>query len=170
MVELINPVDAGHISVFLYEELFGAHNQLHWILHLKHPNDYGRLLDRVDHDRKWREVADVDRLPTKGHGGWERIFVEGSISETVLCPQHGLVRGEHGDQANRDTFQPAAMFQTTLPPEQLLHSANSALTVHRVAHAKYAVRDEARAFLYEWAGTVNSALVGAATAFLFEEI
>ncbi|MFC9912527.1 DUF6039 family protein [Streptomyces sp. NPDC059862] len=167
LVELINPGDVGHVSVFLYEELFGAYNRLHWILHMKHPNDYGRLLDKVDHDKKWREVTDLDRLPTKGGGGWERIFVESSISETVICPQHGL---GHGDHEHSDTFQPAARFQTTLPAEQLLHSANSALTVHRVVQARYAFRDEARVFLYEWANAVNEALPGSATAFLFEEM
>ncbi|MEU9704922.1 DUF6039 family protein [Streptomyces sp. NPDC047981] len=167
LVELINPGDVGHVSVFLYEELFGVHNRLHWILHLKQPNDYARLLDKVDHDKKWREITDLDRLPTKGGGGWERIFVEGSIQETVICPQHGVGHGDHGEG---DTFQPAARFQTKLPAEQLLHSANSALTVHRVVQARYAVRDEARAFLYEWGNAVNDALPGLATAFLFEEM
>ncbi|MFB6892907.1 DUF6039 family protein [Kitasatospora sp. NPDC056327] len=167
LVELINPGDVGHVSVFLYEELFGTYNRLHWILHLKQPNDYARLLDKVDHDKKWREVTDLDRLPTKGGGGWERIFVEGSISETIICPQHGVGHGDHGAG---DTFQPAARFQTRLPAEQLLHSANSALTLHRVVQARYAVRDEARAFLYAWGNAVNDALPGEATAFLFEEM
>jgi hypothetical protein len=166
LVELINAGDVGYVSVFLYEEVIGVHNRLHWILHLKQPNDYGRLLDKVDHDAKWREVTDLDRLPTKGGGGWERIFVEGSIHETVMCPQHGVGHADdHGD-----TFQPAARFQTTVPSDRLLHSANSALTLHRVGQARYAVRDEARVFLYEWAGAVNEAFVGRATAFLFEEM
>ncbi|GAA0933730.1 DUF6039 family protein [Virgisporangium aurantiacum] len=168
LVELINAGDVGYVSVFLYEEVIGVHNRLHWILHLKQPNDYGRLLDKVDHDAKWREITDLDRLPTKGGGGWERIFVEGSISETVMCPQHGV--GHADDDDHGDTFQPAARFQTTVPADRLLHSANSALTLHRVGQARYAVRDEARVFLYEWAGAVNEAFVGRATAFLFEEM
>jgi hypothetical protein len=167
LVELINAAQAGTVSVFLYEELFGVHNRLHWVLHMRHPNDYGRLLDMVDHDKKWREVADLNRLPAKGGGGWERMFVEGSIQETVICPQHGL---GYGDHEAADTFQPPASFQTTLPADELLHSANSALTVHRVAQAGYAVREEARLFAYEWAGYVNTALAGRATAFLYEEM
>lgn len=167
LVQLINAGDVGHVSVFLYEEVIGVHNRLHWILHMKQPNDYGRLLDKVDHNAKWREITDLDRLPTKGGGGWERIFVEGSITETVMCPQHGV--GHHDDD-HTDTFQPAARFQTTVPAADLLHSANSALTLHRVGQARYAVRDEARVFLYEWAGAVNEAFVGRATAFLFEEM
>lgn len=174
LIELINAGDIGYVSVFLYEEMFGVHNRLHWILHLKQPNDYGRLLDKVDHNRKWREVTDLDRLPTKGGGGWERIFVEGSITETVMCPQHGVGPGSEAGHSDGDgpgaTFQPAARFQTAVPDDRLLHSANSALTVHRVGQARYAVRDEARVFLYEWAGVVNRALEGAVTALLFEEM
>jgi hypothetical protein len=171
LVELINAGDVGYVSVFLYEEVIGVHNRLHWILHMKQPNDYGRLLDKVDHDAKWREITDLDRLPTKGGGGWERIFVEGSIQETVMCPQHGVGHGASDeDEDHGDTFQPAARFQTTVPADRLLHSANSALTLHRVGQARYAVRDEARVFLYEWAGVVNEAFVGRATAFLFEEM
>lgn len=167
MVEIINPMMAGAVSVFVYEELFGIHNRLHWILHMRQPNDYARLLDMVDHDKKWREAADLDRLPTKGGGAWDKMFVEGSIAETVICPQHGV---GHGDPDGPETFQPAAMYQTELPPETLLNSANSAITVHRVAQARYAVREEARVFLYEWAGRVNEALAGSATAFLYEEM
>ena len=167
MVELINPTQVGYVSVFLYQEQFGVHNRLHWMLHLKQPNDYHRLLDMVDNDRRWREAADLDRLPTKGGGGWERLFVEGSIAETVICPQHGLGHGGHGDH---DTFQPAAMYQTTIPPDRLLHSANAPLTIHRVAQAGYAVREEARLFAYEWAAYVSQALPGAVSAYLYEEM
>ncbi|WP_433498387.1 DUF6039 family protein [Sphaerimonospora sp. CA-214678] len=167
MGKLINPTQIGYVSVFLYEELLGTHNQVHWLVHLKQPNDYRRLLDMVDHDAKWRAAADMDRLPAKGGGGWDRLFVEGSIRETIICPQHGL---GHGDHHQTETFQPAARFQTTVPADRLLHSGNSALTVHRVLHARYAVREEARLFAYEWASRVNIALEGIATAFLYEEM
>jgi len=167
LIEHINGRQVGNVSVFLYEELFGTYNRLHWVLHLKQPNDYGRLLDLVDHDAKWREIADLDRLPTKGGGAWDRLFVEGSIQETVICPQHGL---GHADHDAVDTFQPAARYQSTLPADTLLNSATAALTVHRVAQARYLVRDEARLYGYEWAGYVNEALRGAATAFVYEEM
>lgn len=167
LVEMITPAMVGHVSVFLYEELFGTYNRLHWLLHLKQPNDYSRLLDMVDHDKKWREVADLDRLPSKGGGGWERMFIEGSIRETIFCPQHGV---GHGDYEEDDTFQPAARFQTLQPAEALFTSVNSAVTVHRVAQARYAVREEARLYIYEWAGRVNDVLAGSASAFLYEEM
>jgi hypothetical protein len=168
LVAGITMTQAGVMGIELYEEQFGVYNRLHWILHLRHPNDYRRLLDMVDHDKMWRELTDLDRLPAKGGGGWERLFVESSISETVICPQHGLGHGvgEHQEE----TFQPAAMYQTDLPVDAQLHSANSSYTVHRVGQAKYAVREEARLFNYEWAQRVNEALKGAATAFVYEEM
>jgi hypothetical protein len=153
--------------VFLYEELLGTYNRLHWILHMRQPNDYARLLDMVDHDAKWREIADMDRLPARGGGGWERLFIEGSIQETVICPQHGVGYGQHEDFG---TFQPPASRQTRLPADQLINSANAALIVHRTAQAGYALREEARLFSYEWAGRVNEALAGRASAFLYEEM
>lgn len=168
LVAGITMTQAGVMGIELYEERFGLYNRLHWILHLKHPNDYRRLLDMVDHDKMWRELTDLDRLPAKGGGGWERLFVESSIVETVICPQHGL--GHAGEDEQHETFQPAARHQTTLPADALLHSANSAYTVHRVGQAKYAVREEARLFNYEWAQRVNEALKGTATAFVYEEM
>jgi hypothetical protein len=169
LVELINTAQIGHVSIFTFEELFGGYNRLHWWLHLKQPNDYARLLEMVDHNERWRQVSQMDRLPTKGGGNWERMFVEGSMSETIVCPQHGL--SAHGDEAHPDdTFQPPAMFQTTVPADELLHSVNSALTVHRVMQVHYAVREEARLFAFDWVGQVNQALRGTATAFLYEEM
>jgi hypothetical protein len=167
LVEMINSSQAGNLSVFLYEELLGTYNRLHWILHMRQPNDYARLLDMVDHDAKWREIADMDRLPARGGGGWDRIFIEGSIQETVICPQHGVGYGHDEDHG---TFQPPARCQTRLPADQLLNSANSALIVHRTAQAAYALREEARLFSYEWAGRVNTAMAGRASAFLYEEM
>jgi len=166
LVKFINPNHAGYVTVFLYEELLGTYNRLHWLLHLKQPNDYQRLLDMVDHDARWQEIADMDRLPAKGGGGWERMFIEGSIQETIMCPQHGV---GHGDD-DHQTFQPSAQHQTTLPADRLLHSGNSGVTVHRVVQAQYALREEARLFNYEWASYLTEALAGRASAFLYEEM
>ncbi|WP_415949111.1 DUF6039 family protein [Streptomyces sp. KLOTTS4A1] len=175
LVELINSKQAGYISIFHFEELFGTHNRLHWLLHLKRPDDYARMLDMVDHSDTWRDVSQRNRLPRKGGGNWERMFVEGSMSETIICPQHGLSahdeHDEHDDHDHSgDTFQPAAFHQTTLPAERLLNSVNSALTVHRTFRVPYALREEARVFAFEWCGYVNKALEGELTAFLYEEM
>lgn len=179
LVGLINRAQAGYASIFLYRELFGLSTRLHWMLHLRQPNDYSRLLTMVDEDQKWREIADMDRLPARGGGGWERMFTEAGIMETVICPQHGLSHPSHRkpheqeqehDHEHGDTFQPAAALQTALPRERLLNSATAPVTVHRVAQARYAVREEARLFGFEWANRVNEAMGGRANAFVYEEM
>jgi hypothetical protein len=166
LVSFINPAHVGRVSVLLFEEVFGDADRLHWMLHMNRPDDYGALLDMVDHDKKWQEIADMDRLPTKGGGGWERMFIEQSIQETVMCPQHGLGHGEPDEAA----FQPPARHQTVLPYERLLHTANAPLVLHRTLHAAYAHREEARLFCYEWAAKVTELLDGEASAFLYEEM
>lgn len=170
LVDLIDKAQVGYASIFAFEELFGTQNRLHWLLHLKQPNDYQRMLDMVDHSKKWEEVSTGDRLPTKGGGNWERMFVEGSMSETVICPQHGLGHHDEADEEPLDTFQPPARYQSRLDPDRLLHSVNSALTVHRRLQVRYAVREEARKFWFDWAGHVCEAMAGRATAFLYEEM
>lgn len=171
LVDLINKAQVGYVSIFAFEELFGTRNRLHWLLHLKQPNDYQRMLDMVDHSKKWEEVSTGDRLPTKGGGNWERMFVEGSMSETIICPQHGLSHHEGAEEDEPlDTFQPPAQYQSRLAPDKLLHSVNSALTVHRRLQVRYAMREEARKFWFDWAGHVSEAMAGRATAFLYEEM
>jgi hypothetical protein len=172
LVELINTKQAGHITIFHFEEFLGTRNRLHWLLHLKRPDDYSRMLDMGDHSDTWRDVATRDRLPREGGGNWERMFVEGSMSETIICPQHGLSAhdDDHDDHHHGDTFQPPASGQTTLPADRLLHSANAALTAHRTFRVPYALREEARVFAFEWCGYVNTALAGDLTAFLYEEM
>ena len=169
LVDLINNAQVGYVSIFAFEELFGLRGRLHWLLHLKEPSDYRRMLDMVDHSQRWAELSNDDRLPTKGGGNWERMFVEGSMSETIICPQHGL---SHHDDDNHelDTFQPPARYQSRLDFDQLLHSVNAQLTVHRRLQVRYALREEARKFWFDWAGYVSEAMVGRATAFLYEEM
>jgi hypothetical protein len=168
LVELINTAQAGYATILAFEELFGAEDRLHWLLHLKQPNDYQRLLHMVDHSQKWQEVSHGDRLPAKGGGNWERMFLEGSLTETIICPQHGLTRHDGGHSAG--TFQPPAMYQSTLAPDQLLNSVIAPFTVHRRIQVRYAYREEARRFWFAWAELVTETMAGRATAFLFEEM
>lgn len=168
LVELINTAQVGYVTILAFEELFGAGDRLHWLLHLKQPNDYQRLLHMVDHSQKWREVSQGDRLPAKGGGNWERMFVEGSMSETIICPQHGLTH--HDGEHSAGTFQPPAMYQSKLAPDQLLSSVSAPLTVHRRLQVRYAYREEARRFWFAWAEHVTESMPGRATAFLFEEM
>lgn len=168
VVRLINQSQLGRISVFLYEEMFGLYNRFHWLIHMKQPNDYQRLLDMVDHDAEMHEVSMADRLPEKGGGNWERMFVQGSLREAVLVPQHGL---DHGDDGGHpvDVFQPPARFQTSQPDGLLLHTANAAVIVHRTVQVRYDLRKQARYFAFDWSRYINERLAGRATVFLYEE-
>lgn len=168
LLDHMNRAQAGYITTFLYEELFGRRNHFHWLVHMKQPSDYARLLDMVEHDDRWKEISVADRLPKKGGGNWEKMFVEESISEHVMTPQHGFTHADddHDDVAS---FQPPARHQTGQAPDQILHSANAPLTVHRTVRASYEMRQEAREFLADWAGHVNTRFAGRITVLQFEE-
>lgn len=167
LLDYMNSRQAGVATTFCYEELFGVRDRLHWFVHMKYPNDYRKLLDMVDHDDELRDITMVDRLPEKGHGNWERIFVEGSMHERVLLPQHGLNYHHTGDSS--DTYVPGAQNQTSQPFEVQLNSANAGAIVVRSACVKYAYREEGRLFAFDWQEHVNRSLPGIATVLLYEE-
>lgn len=164
----LNRVTHPQATTLLYEEIFGTEDRFHWLVHLRAPNDYLQFIRMADEDADLQEIVESDRLPEKGGGNWERMFVEGSFQEAVMVPQHGLVHA--GDGALRDgLFVPPARCQTSLPAEQMLHSANAKFIVHRSGQVRYAFREEGRAFAYEWQDYVNRALAGEVTIFLYEE-
>lgn len=170
LVGMLNTAQEGACRTTLYEESHGGAGRLHWLVGLRNPNDYKLLLNMIDHDEKWRQWAAMDRLPTRGSGTWDQIFVEGGISEQVMCPQHG-VGTEHEDPADADVyFQPPAMHQSGLPLDGLLHSDNAALMVHRSAKVFYRVREEARFYLFRWAQRITQGLPGQVSVYTYEEM
>ena len=90
LMNYMNSKVGEYVTTLAYEEVFGRRGNLHWLVHMKSPNDYSRLLKMVDHDNSFRKVVEEDRLPSRGGGNWERLFVETSFKETILVPQHGL--------------------------------------------------------------------------------
>jgi len=170
LVAMLNAAQGEHCQTALFEERFGVMGRVHWFVALRNPNDYKRLLDMIDHDEKWRQWAAMDRLPTRGGGAWDRIFLEGGISERVLCPQHG-VGTEHEDAEDEAVyFQPPAINQSGLPLDRLVHSGNAALIVHRSANVYYQVREEARFYLFQWAQRITQGLPGRVSIYTYEEI
>jgi hypothetical protein len=131
----------------------------------------------VDHDAAFQDIAARDRLPKKGGGNWEKMFIYGSLQETIMCPQHGFANVDHDDhddhsgdpRERRETFVPPALHQTTQSPEQQLNSANAGAVVLRTGDVRYEFREEGRRFLYDWSNHVNDALPGQATAFIYEQ-
>lgn len=171
MVGYMNDKVGGTITTFFYDEVFGVRDRVHWLVHLKAPNDYSQLLDMVDDDEEFRDISLLDRLPEKGHGNWERMFVEGSMVEQVLVPQHGLHYHHEGTDpdAERGNYVPAARNQTVQPFGLQLDSANAGAIVLRTVDVAYRYREEGRLFAFDWQEAVNRALVGQVTSLLFEQ-
>lgn len=156
-------------TVLVYEEVLGHHGRMHWLLHMKTPADYGRLLHLVDHDKAFQEIYQGDRLPERGGGNWERIFVQGSFHEHVIVPQHGFAR-EAMDQMEPGRFLPPARHQIGEANAPMFDSAHCGALVLRSVQARYESRDLARFFLSEWQSYVNNALGGLVTVAQFEEM
>lgn len=156
-------------TVLVYEEILGGHGKMHWLLHMKTPADYGRLLHLVDHDKAFQEIYQGDRLPKRGGGNWERIFVQGSFREQVMVPQHGFAR-EAMDEMAPGRFLPPARHQIADANAPFLDSAECGALVVRSIQARYESRDLARFFLSEWQSHVNNALGGSVTVAQFEEM
>jgi hypothetical protein len=169
-VDLLNYINENQLGVattFCYEEVFGVRDRMHWFIHMKSIDAYKKLLHMVDHDEKFQDISLVDRLPEKGHGNWERIFIEASMRERILVPQHG-VNQLHRDEDD-ELFAPPARNQTLQPVGQQLHSGNAGAIIMRAGNVKYEFREEGRLFWWDWQEAVNMALASVATCFLYEE-
>lgn len=168
LLEHINKAQLSVCTTFAYEEVFGIRERLHWLIHMKSPNDYSKLLDMVEHDNKYLDIASSDRLPAaKGGGNWERMFTYGSLRERILLGQHGLTPDD--DHEHADTFVPPAGRQVRQPEESQLNSANAGAIIMRSAEVLYEFREEGRQFAFSWQGYVNRELSGQVTSMLYEE-
>nr|ASV46887.1 hypothetical protein [uncultured bacterium] len=156
-------------TTLVYEEVLGQYGRMHWLVHMKTPSDYGRLLHMVDHDKAFQEIYQGNRLPERGGGNWERIFVQGSFRENVMVPQHGFAK-ESMDELEPGRFVPPARHQLAPTGQPHLDSSSAGALVLRTVQARYESRDLARYYLYEWQSYVNKAAPGIITAALFEEI
>jgi hypothetical protein len=173
----INAHYSDSVSVLVYEEAFGTRNRLHWLLHLRSLADYEMLRELPDQDGELRDLLKRHAVGGQADGGWDAMFVDGSITETALIPQawgmygtsEALPEDVAGDQDGEAFVVPPAHHQTNLPLEKILHSANSGLIIHRTAQPRYKFRAEARMFAREVAESINSRQVGSTTTYLYEE-
>lgn len=165
--ERINTKQAGTAGAFVYEETFGVKDRLHFLMHLTSLDAYYELL-HMD-----------DELGTSSDGdAWNRLFVEG-VQETVLMPQfwgmYGTkVDGELEKQSTvykqaGPTALPPARQQTSLPLDQILHSGNAGVVMHRSVQMVSEFRSDARRFGREVAESINRNLPGECTVFVYEE-
>lgn len=170
LVGYMNRAQGDTIATYLFTEAFGVRHRLHWLVHLRTPHDYQRLLKMVDADSSYRDISTKDRLPSRGGGNWERMFIPGTFSECVLCPQHGVSTPPEGAFDPRTLFAVPAQYQTTQEAESQLNTATAGAVIVRTGKARYEFREECRQFAVAWAEYVNLALPGIVTAFLYEEI
>jgi hypothetical protein len=80
----------GLATIHLYEEAFGLSDRIHWFIHLKQVSTYYNLMGlRARTDSAARENFTKQWISDeKGGGGWERMFVQGSLRDMALTPQH----------------------------------------------------------------------------------
>lgn len=169
LLRYINESQEGVATSFAFEETFGTRDRLHWFIHLKTPADYRILLDMVDHDLEFRRISDDDRLPHKGGGNWDKMFIPRSLHEDVLVPQHGMQHEDDEDDDHGPTFVPPASHQLSQAPELQLNSATAGAIVMRTSDVRYDLREEGRMFIAHWQHYVNSKLAGKVTATLYEQ-
>ncbi|WP_329213081.1 DUF6039 family protein [Streptomyces sp. NBC_01485] len=177
--EYLNRQYVGIASTFVYEETFGTKDTLHWLLHMRSLEAYEHLVQMGSTDEGWREVMFRNRIPQeRGGGSWDRMFLDGGLKETVLIPQsfgmYGTADSEPETLVSPDGGMewlavPTAQHQTSQKPDEVLHSANCGIVMHRTGELKYEFRSEGREFARALTDSWNSSLGGLATIFLYEE-
>ncbi len=177
LAEHINKRQIGVSSVFVYEETFGVKDRIHFLIHLKSLASYYPMVQMGDEDSAYR--ASIAKERVDGGGAWDRLFVDGSMSETVMLPQFWGMYGTavDGKLEKQSTVYtdhtvdsvPPAWQQTSQPREHHLHSGNAGIVMHRSAQIDYNFRSEARKFGREVADSINNNMAGECTVFVYEE-
>jgi hypothetical protein len=178
VAEHMNRKYQGIVSVFLYEETFGTKDRLHWFIHLRSLTDYETLVRMGTSDEEFRSIVMSHQIPPeKGGGGWDKMFLDGSLKETVMLPQFW---GMYGTAAEVPDIQglkgsdplltvPPAREQCPFPMSEILHSGNCGLVLHRTAQISYEFRSEGRKFAREICRSINEKQKGEVSVFLYEE-
>lgn len=178
LAQYITSSQVGVCSVYVYEETFGTKDVIHWVLHLPSLEVYEQMVQMGNSDPGFREIFFKQRIaPEKGGGTWDKIFVDGSITETVLLPQFTGMYGTGTDDSPREPLEtsagglilPPAEAQTSVNPAECLNSASAGIVIHRVGQLTYPFRAEGRKFARAVAETINTHQKGVATVFLYEE-
>jgi Family of unknown function (DUF6039) len=168
LADEVNTKQVGSATMLVFEETFGTKDRIHVLLHLSCLESYYELVRLGG----WA-------APGAGTDGWNRLFAAGSVQETVLMPQFWGMYGTRVDgQLEKQSAVyrnagpvsiPPARQQTGLPDEQILHSGNAGIVMHRTGQMVYDLRSEARQFGREVAESINKNLPGECTVFVYEE-
>lgn len=181
IAEYINTKQVGLASVYVYEETFGTKDKVHWLIHLSSLEVYEKLVQMGTQSEEYRSTLNEPHIsPEADDSGWDKIFLDGSFHETVLLPQFWGMYGTKADgqlekqthvylQDTPVTALPGARQQVALPSDQILHSGNAGIILHRSAIVDYDFRSEGRKFAREVAESINENLADQATVFVYEE-
>jgi hypothetical protein len=178
LAEYINTTKGGIASAFVFEETFGTKDVIHWLLHINDLGAYETMVRMGSADPAFRDIILKQRIAEeKGGGTWDRMFVDGSIQETVLLPQfygmYGTTMENEGGMASEtrapERALPLASSQTDSREAIALNTATSGIVLVRSAKARNRFRGEARQFGRAVAASLNDALPGQVSSFLFEE-
>jgi hypothetical protein len=155
----VNARQDGKATAFVYEETFGVEDRVHFLIHLRSLDTYYDMVEMGDQDRAYRASLAAERVePDSGGGAWDRLFIDGSLRSTVLLPL-----------AVDGAVTPVAAAQAGQSGDELLHSGNAGIVVHRAARIGYGFRAEAYQIARELTETINKGFPGEASAFAYEE-
>lgn len=168
----INDIYKGRASLFVFEELFGTKNTIYLLFQVETLQDY---YDIMQIDMNCGPLRTIINDKISGIvNDWSELFESGTLASQTLLPQFRRMYGAN-DSGTEMTFQkpltglPPAFHQFTLPLENIIHSGNAGLMIHREAQLKYEFRSEGRQFARDVVDSINTKARGEATAFLYEE-
>lgn len=174
----LNEAKKEQITLLAFDEAFGVRNRVHLLFHLASLKDYEELVKMGLCDGSFQSLMDSGFFG-KEEENWDSMFVEGSVQSLVMLPQFRRMYGADDSssaevskavQADKPFIGlPPAYHQFTLPLDELIHSANSGIMIHRSAQMKYEFRSEGRQFAREVVDSINTKCRGEATSFLYEE-
>ncbi|MBI3688102.1 MAG: hypothetical protein HY241_12360 [Actinobacteria bacterium] len=149
MAKHVNSRQAGQATAYVYEETFGYEDRIHFLIHLHSLDTYYAMVEMGDQDRAYRASVASERVDTAdGAGAWDRLFLDGSMTSTVLLPRSSTA----GSGA-----------------AETLHSGSAGIVVHRSAQIGYGFRAEALELADELVAALSSTFAGQASAVLYEE-
>lgn len=84
----VNERLAGKVTATLYEQTWGQQDHLFQLIHLRSADEYHELAELERGKEMRAEVFGRRRLhESKGGGTWDRLFLPGSMRDTLLLPQ-----------------------------------------------------------------------------------
>jgi hypothetical protein len=86
--DYLNQHLADVATVMVYEQHFGAFDRLHWLIHLDSYEDYQYMTEFMAEDGGLRNLMQKSWVEGQSQSGFAQLFVEGSVNEVLLCPQH----------------------------------------------------------------------------------